>query len=101
MRAPGSQSSPGQLGWAGATQKQVLLRAQVPRRAQLFPGDLLWALPTWARRTLPVRVMPVRGRRIQTQRLQPIELARAEAWQAGAEPAAQQVWCEQQLFLRQ
>src|SRR5260370_12682152 len=94
-RAPGSQSFPEPVEWAGETQKRVrvLLRARVERRAPLFPGDLAWPLPTWAQRTR-VRVVLVPGilvgaRRIQTQRLQSIEPARLWAWQPLGEQATQ------------
>src|SRR5260370_8413369 len=104
--APGSQSFPEPVEWAGETQKRVrvLLRARVERRAPLFPGDLAWPLPTWAQRTR-VRVVLAPGilvgaRRIQTQRLQSIEQARLEAWQPVVEQAAQLAQCEQELFLR-
>ncbi len=98
--APGLRSFPEPLGWAGATQKRVLVRAQAGQRAPLFLGDL-----AWARRTRRVPVMPVLGilvgeRRIQTQRLQSIEQARVEAWQPVVEQAAQRAQCEQELFLR-
>src|SRR5260370_6235867 len=45
--APGSQSFPEPVEWAGETQKRVrvLLRARVERRGPLFSGEFSWARP--------------------------------------------------------
>src|SRR5437773_7682406 len=90
--APGSQSFPEPVGWAGATQKRALLRAQAAWRTRLFPGDFVWPLP--------VPGILVRAPRIEAQRLESIEPARVEAWRPVVEQAAQPARCEQQLFLR-
>src|SRR5260370_42443266 len=78
--APGLRLFPGQVEWAGETQKRVLLRARAGRRAPLFRGDLAWPLPTWARRTLRVRVMPAPGILVGARRVEWLVHAGGGGW---------------------